>query len=99
MPSIWWENSPLTIHEAFLAGVPVITADVGGMAEQVSEGGGATFRHRDADDLRRTVERIIREPDVLNALRTSIPRVKSVSEHADELLARYETIFDLKKKG
>ncbi len=35
VPSIWLENSPLVIHEALQAGVLVITADVGGMAEYV----------------------------------------------------------------
>ena len=35
VPSIWLENSPLVIHEAQQAGVLVITADVGGMAEYV----------------------------------------------------------------
>jgi glycosyltransferase involved in cell wall biosynthesis len=33
VPSIWLENSPLVIHEAQQARIPVITADVGGMAE------------------------------------------------------------------
>src|SRR5206468_3598953 len=28
VPSIWIENSPLTIREAFAAGVPVVTADL-----------------------------------------------------------------------
>ena len=36
VPSIWAENSPLVIHEALQAGVPVITADYGGMAEYVA---------------------------------------------------------------
>ena len=46
VPSIWWENSPLTIHEAFLAGIPVITANAGGMAEFVrQEISGLLFRH------------------------------------------------------
>ena len=35
VPSIWAENSPLVIHEALQARVPVITADYGGMAEYV----------------------------------------------------------------
>ena len=31
VPSLWWENSPITIHEAFLTRTPVITAGIGGM--------------------------------------------------------------------
>ena len=35
MPSIWWENSPLVIQEAFLCGRPLLVSDIGGMAEKV----------------------------------------------------------------
>lgn len=35
MPSIWWENSPMVIQEAFACGRPVICSDIGGMAEKV----------------------------------------------------------------
>jgi len=35
VPSIWWENSPLVIQEAFGAGRPVICSDIGGMAEKI----------------------------------------------------------------
>lgn len=89
VPSIWWENSPLTVHEAFLAGVPVVTADVGGMAEQVGGGGGLTFRHRDPESLRAVVRRIIDTPEILSGLRAGIPGVQSLREQADILLDHY----------
>lgn len=38
VPSIWWENSPLTIQEAFGFGRPVICSNIGGMAEKVQDG-------------------------------------------------------------
>lgn len=38
IPSIWWENSPMVIQEAFVAGKPVICSDIGGMAEKVKDG-------------------------------------------------------------
>ena len=38
VPSIWWENSPLVIQEAFGYGRPVICSDIGGMAEKVTDG-------------------------------------------------------------
>src|SRR5262249_30791523 len=37
VPSIWWENSPLVIQEAFLHRRPVICSDIGGMAEKVRD--------------------------------------------------------------
>lgn len=38
VPSIWWENSPMVIQEAFVCGRPVIAADIGGMKEKVRDG-------------------------------------------------------------
>jgi glycosyltransferase involved in cell wall biosynthesis len=36
LPSIWYENQPFSILEAFAAGKPVIASDLGGMTELVS---------------------------------------------------------------
>ena len=99
VPSIWWENSPMTIHEGIQMRVPVLTADAGGMAEQVSRGGGLTFRHRDADDLRRVIEAIIQHPQQLDALRESAPAVKSSSGHAAELAQLYTTLIRQRKSS
>lgn len=38
IPSLWWENSPVVIQEAFALGRPVLAADMGGMAEKVADG-------------------------------------------------------------
>lgn len=38
VPSVWWENSPMVIQEAFALGRPVVTSDIGGMAEKVQDG-------------------------------------------------------------
>ena len=37
MPSIWWENSPVVIQEAFLHRRPLIVSGIGGMAEKVRD--------------------------------------------------------------
>jgi glycosyltransferase involved in cell wall biosynthesis len=39
VPSIWWENSPMVIQEAFLCGRPLVVSDIGGMKEKVKHGG------------------------------------------------------------
>lgn len=43
VPSIWWENSPVVIQEAFFYKRPVIGSDIGGIAEKVTDRGGVTF--------------------------------------------------------
>ncbi|KAA5595964.1 glycosyltransferase family 4 protein [Blastochloris sulfoviridis] len=52
VPSIWWENSPMVIQEAFCCRRPVITANIGGMAEKVKHGvDGLHFEARSPLDL------------------------------------------------
>lgn len=69
VPSIWAENSPLVIHEALQAGVPVVTADYGGMAEYVQhEKNGLLFSHRDPTSLARQMQRLINDPDLVKCL-------------------------------
>ncbi len=63
VPSIWEENSPLVIHEAQQARVPVITADAGGMAEYVQHlVNGLLFRHRDRRSLAQQMQTLVDDP-------------------------------------
>lgn len=69
VPSIWAENSPLVIHEALQARVPVITANVGGMAEYVlHEINGLTFEHRNPDALAEQMQRFVDNPRLAQRL-------------------------------
>ena len=38
VPSVWYENAPLSVIEAFCSGRPVLAADHGGLVEMVEEG-------------------------------------------------------------
>lgn len=93
VPSIWYENAPLVIREAFLARKPVITARFGGMQEWVQdEVNGLLFQPRDVEDLRRTIVRCIAEPDLVQRLSHNFPPVKSIDEDAQEMETRYFTL-------
>ncbi len=57
VPSIWWENAPLVIQEAFHHKRPVICSGIGGMAESVRDGvDGLWFRAGDAVHLSQQME-------------------------------------------
>jgi glycosyltransferase involved in cell wall biosynthesis len=94
VPSLWYENSPLTIHEAFLAGVPVITADVGGMAELVHDRvDGLLFRLGDVANLRQKLCEVIEKPELLERLQAGIPAVPDIETHAATMRARYAEVL------
>ena len=64
VPSVWVENSPLVIHEAQQVRVPIITANVGGMAEYVMhENNGLLFDHRSIDSLAEQMQRFVDKPE------------------------------------
>ena len=93
VPSLWPENSPLVIHEAFMRGVPVIGARTGGIPELVTDGvSGWLYETNSADDLRAALQRVIDEPAVLERLVSGAPAVKSIAEDARQWDARYAAI-------
>ncbi len=94
VPSVWFENSPLTIHEAFMSGTPVITSNIGGMAELVEhKKSGLLFEVGDSKDLRRKMELIVNEPGLLKALKNGIPKVKTIEQDAADMEKRYESLL------
>lgn len=93
VPSVWYENSPNTILEAFAHRTPVVASEVGGMAELVHHGeDGLLFRIGDADDLARQLRRLLDDPHLLAALRAGIGPVKSVAQEMHELEEIYRTV-------
>ncbi|MFT5285894.1 MAG: glycosyltransferase involved in cell wall biosynthesis/GT2 family glycosyltransferase [Planctomycetota bacterium] len=93
VPSIWFENSPITIHEAFLTRTPVVASDIGGMAEYVRDGvDGLQFAVGDDAALARCLERFLREPDLLDKLSEDFLPVKSIAEDAALTEARYRSL-------
>lgn len=86
VPSIWLENSPLVIQEAFLSGTPVIASRIGGIPELVSDGvNGLLFNPGDANGLKEKMEYIINNPGILTKFRKNMPKVKSIEENAEEI--------------
>lgn len=86
VPSVWVENMPLTIQEAFRNGLPVITTDLGGMAEAVQhEVNGLTFPRGDDLALAEAIRRLAREPGLYARLAAGRSRVRRIEEVVDDL--------------
>jgi GT2 family glycosyltransferase/glycosyltransferase involved in cell wall biosynthesis len=86
VPSIWPENSPLVIGEAFMAGVPVVASRIGGIPEAVDEGRNAMlFTPGDAGDLARVLGTLVNDRVLLSRLRAGAAstRVRSIEDDAE----------------
>lgn len=69
MPSIWYENFPRTLVEAFACGLPVIASRLGAMAELIEDGRtGLMFAPGDADDLAQKIAWAERHPDAMRTM-------------------------------
>ena len=90
VPSLWWENAPLTIHEAFLSKTPVVTSDIGGMKELVQHGvNGLHFKAGDAADLASVLRGLALDREALRKLEPDPAVVRDIREDAVSMLARY----------
>jgi len=90
VPSIWYENAPLTIHEAFMASIPVITSNIGGMKELVHDGeNGLLFQAGDSRDLTTKMQMIIDNPNLLYKLQNGIKLVTPIDEHVTHIRKLY----------
>jgi glycosyltransferase involved in cell wall biosynthesis len=93
VPSLWLENSPLVIHEAFMAGVPIVGARIGGIAGLVDDGrNGRLYDSESPDELGDILGELIANRASLSRLaegvRASRP-VKTIAEDAIEWEAVY----------
>ena len=87
VPSLWWENSPLTVLEALAAGVPVVASRTGGVPEVVPEGAGLLVPPGDVGALRTALQRVI--DGLLLAGPLDALAVKTAAEGARELTTLY----------
>jgi glycosyltransferase involved in cell wall biosynthesis len=100
IPSIWWENSPLVIQEAFFHRRPIICSDVGGMAEKVRDGvDGIHFRQGDPYSLARTIEAATMNPRQWRALREGIRDPYPMRAHVSRLMDLYGELIEQRKEA
>lgn len=93
VPSLWPENSPLVIHEAFMAGVPVVGSRHGGTQDLVTHDvNGLLYDALSASSLASALRSLIDEPDRLARLSAAVPEVKSIHENAKEFESIYSEL-------
>jgi len=90
VPSLWYENSPNAIFEAFAHRTPVVAADLGSMRELVRhDGNGLLFAPANAASLAAQLGRLVAEPPLLGRLRAGIGPVRPAEQEVADLEALY----------
>jgi glycosyltransferase involved in cell wall biosynthesis len=90
IPSVYYEPYPLVMLISLAYKIPPIVSNIGGMPEVVKDGfNGFLFEPGDAAQLTNVIERIAREPQVLQELRTNIVSPRRTEEEALD----YENIY------
>jgi len=94
VPSMWYENTPIVMYEAFATKTPVIATNAGGMAELINQfDGGWLFPRGDVDELARMMQRLIDEPSLVMEARERIKPVRRIEEHIADLERAYEEVL------
>jgi glycosyltransferase involved in cell wall biosynthesis len=94
VPSLWHENTPLVVYEAFAAGCPVIASRVEGIAEVVRhEENGLLFGAGDSVSLAGAIARVARDRPFLRALASRTRPPLSVPDHVSRLEEIYEELL------
>lgn len=100
LPSVLYENCPLSILEAFSARVPVIASNIGGMAELVHDGrNGLQFEVGNAQDLAAKIRRLAADPQLLHDIQRGIQRPATTEQVSRTIERIYQDVIDLKRQG
>ncbi|MEA3377710.1 MAG: glycosyltransferase family 4 protein [Chloroflexota bacterium] len=90
VPSLWYENSPVVIEEAFAAGVPVVASKIGALTEKVRNGiSGLLCNTGDVTDWRNTLFRLARDRKAVNEASSTTPRATDIRNHTTRLARIY----------
>ena len=96
IPSIWYENCPMSVLESIALGTPVIGSDIGGIPELIDrDNTGLVFRSGDYKQLSECIERLYFDDKkakqmALNCISNS--KLNTVHDYVDELLVHYEEV-------
>jgi len=98
VPSLWFENAPLSVLEPMARGVPVVASRIGGIPEMIDSGvDGILVEPGDVAALADAMARLGAEPNwalsLGSAARLRVARDNSPEAHVTALLGVYETVI------
>lgn len=97
IPSICYENSPLTLKEAYYSSIPVVASRLGGLIEYVEDGvTGILFSAGNIDELSKIILELSIQPEKIENMSKKIEKgnyKKSIGECARDYLDLYKILL------
>jgi glycosyltransferase involved in cell wall biosynthesis len=94
VPSRWLETGPLVALEAFAAGVPVLGANLGGIAELVRDGvDGVLVAVDDPAAWAAAIERLVKDRRAIDAMRARVEPPRTMNAVADDMATLYAKVL------
>jgi len=102
LPSVCYENCPISILEAHYMGLPVVTMNYGGMAELVKNGVNGSLAEAFSEDIAEKIKEIMQNEAYYNEVKENCGKEKenilSVEEYCDILIEKYKGLIAGVKK-
>lgn len=100
VPSIWFENCPLVILEAFATKTPVIASDLPPLRELIEDNKtGLLFKVGNPDELAKKIRFLIHNPYMIKKMSLQIDRIKTIDENAEEMEKIYKELIRKKNEN
>jgi glycosyltransferase involved in cell wall biosynthesis len=97
IPSIWYENNPLSVIESLCLGTPVVGANIGGIPELINPGvNGLLFEPGNVIDLQNKISYVFQNSESYNtSLIANEARIKFNAEsYYNELIEIYSRVLN-----
>jgi len=95
VPSLWLETGPLVVLEAFIAGIPVMGSNVGGIPDLVVDAiNGMLIKMGDVKAWANAIKWVYKNQQVLQDWAKYIPNIRNDTDVANDMLKVYEGILD-----
>jgi glycosyltransferase involved in cell wall biosynthesis len=94
VPSLWYENFPLVIQEAFLSKTLVLASRMGGIPDLIEDGvNGLLFDAGDSGQLKEKIRFVMNNPDFLQKAAQKMPSVRTMAEHVADIEDVYQRLL------
>jgi len=102
VPSIWYENYPMTVIEAEAFGKPVLASNIGGLNEQIiSRYNGLHFKYHSVPDLTDKITQLYNSTDLENYgrnARAEVEKTNSEDQYYQKIISAYNKLINKENK-